>query len=92
MQAHVCIGVEGEASFTMRSGKKLAWLCIDPDGAITMTISKNKKEWPESREVQLQEVPRVLKEALEFLGEDYSWLDHEGNPELGGADEASAQV
>jgi len=80
MKANVCIGVEGEASFTMRNGKKVAWLSIDPDGAIIMTTSTGEG-FPEAQEMQPHEVPVVLRKALEFLGVDYSWLDAEGNPE-----------
>ena len=80
MKANVCIGAEGEASFTMRNGKKTAWLSIDPDGAIIMTTSTGKG-LPEAQQMQPHEVPVVLRKALEFLGEDYSWLDAEGNPE-----------
>jgi hypothetical protein len=86
MKGHVCIGVEGEASFTMRSGdkhEKVAWLSIDPFGTIIMTTFAPKEDkWPKAQEVQPQDVPRVLREALEFLGEDYSWLDSQGNPEV----------
>jgi len=85
MKAHACIGAEGEASFTMRSGdehEKVAWLSIDPEGTIIMTTFAPKEDkWPKAREVKPHEVSRVLREALEFLGEDYSWLDAEGNPE-----------